>query len=34
MVSRWPMHNTAVMVLEGNPTDGWRALSWDGGELG
>lgn len=33
MVSRWPMENTAVIVLEGNPTDGWHALSWDGGDL-
>jgi len=29
-----PLTNTGVVVLEGNPHDGWRALAWDGRALG
>ena len=25
-----PMDNTGSIVIEGNPTDGWRLVSWDG----
>ena len=25
-----PMDNTGVIVIEGNPTDGWKVVSWDG----
>lgn len=25
-----PLENTGVVVLEGSPTDGWKALSWAG----
>ncbi|MHB9857967.1 histidine phosphatase family protein [Streptomyces sp. YIM S03343] len=25
-----PLRNTGVVVLEGSPTDGWKALSWAG----
>ncbi|BBZ05749.1 histidine phosphatase family protein [Mycolicibacterium chitae] len=25
-----PLPNTGVVVLEGNPTTGWRLISWDG----
>lgn len=25
-----PLENTGVVVLEGSPSDGWKALSWEG----
>ncbi|KOV74987.1 MULTISPECIES: histidine phosphatase family protein [unclassified Streptomyces] len=25
-----PLENTGVIILEGSPTDGWKALSWEG----
>ncbi|KUN03447.1 histidine phosphatase [Streptomyces yokosukanensis] len=25
-----PLRNTGVVVLEGSPSDGWKALSWEG----
>ncbi|MEU2338917.1 histidine phosphatase family protein [Streptomyces sp. NPDC006654] len=25
-----PLDNTGVVILEGSPTDGWKALSWQG----
>ncbi|MBL1083867.1 histidine phosphatase family protein [Streptomyces actinomycinicus] len=25
-----PLQNTGVVVLEGSPSDGWKALSWEG----
>ncbi|MFD5544466.1 histidine phosphatase family protein [Streptomyces sp. NPDC127079] len=25
-----PLDNTGVVILEGSPTDGWKALSWEG----
>jgi probable phosphoglycerate mutase len=25
-----PLENTGVIVLEGTPSDGWKALSWEG----
>jgi probable phosphoglycerate mutase len=28
-----PLSNTGVVVLEGNPHDGWSALAWDGRAL-
>jgi len=29
-VSRRPLENTGVVILEGSPSDGWTALSWAG----
>jgi broad specificity phosphatase PhoE len=25
-----PLDNTGVVILEGSPDDGWKALSWEG----
>lgn len=25
-----PLENTGVVILEGSPTDGWKAVSWEG----
>ncbi|MFE7972596.1 histidine phosphatase family protein [Streptomyces shenzhenensis] len=29
-VAARPLENTGVVVLEGSPADGWKALSWEG----
>ncbi|MCD6638555.1 MAG: histidine phosphatase family protein [Nocardioides sp.] len=29
-----PLHNTALIVLEGDPYDGWRLVSWHGEPVG
>ncbi|MEU6121312.1 histidine phosphatase family protein [Streptomyces sp. NPDC047123] len=29
-----PLGNTGVVVLEGSPADGWRAVQWEGAPLG
>jgi probable phosphoglycerate mutase len=29
-----PLTNTGVVVLDGSPQNGWRALTWDGRTLG
>ncbi|GGT06806.1 histidine phosphatase family protein [Streptomyces chromofuscus] len=29
-----PLHNTGVVVLEGSPSDGWKALTWAGATVG
>ena len=29
-----PLHNTALIVLEGDPDDGWRLVSWQGHPVG
>ncbi len=29
-----PLTNTGVVVLDGSPRDGWRAVSWDGRAVG
>ncbi len=29
-----PLHNTALIVLEGDPYDGWRLVSWQGDPVG
>ena len=29
-----PLHNTALIVLEGDPYDGWRLVSWQGEPVG
>ena len=29
-----PLHNTALIVLEGDPYDGWRLVSWHGDPVG
>jgi broad specificity phosphatase PhoE len=31
--SSHPLGNTALVVLEGNPADGWAALSWEGNPI-
>lgn len=28
------LDNTAVVILEGSPREGWQALSWAGADLG
>ncbi|MET9613894.1 histidine phosphatase family protein [Kitasatospora indigofera] len=32
--ARHPLDNTGVVVLDGSPEDGWKALSWMGSPLG
>ena len=32
-VARNPLANTGVVVVDGSPRDGWRALTWDGDVL-
>lgn len=32
-VAAHPLENTGVVVLEGSPADGWKALSWEGAAL-
>ncbi|MFE9611069.1 histidine phosphatase family protein [Streptomyces sp. NPDC006012] len=32
-VADHPLENTAVVVLEGSPADGWKVLSWEGAAL-
>ncbi|MEW1778758.1 histidine phosphatase family protein [Streptomyces sp. NPDC086777] len=29
-----PLGNTGVVILEGSPSDGWKALSWEGAVVG